>query len=331
MSNKKEEHGKIRIVILYHHPDDKDFKIRLRDHLSHLIRKSIADIWDEGMINAGAEQEKEIQIQIQSAEIVLFLISASSLAHDSLNSQLKKVIHRHEQEGLSLIPIRARSFVLEGSDLEKYQILPRNGKPVNDNSWNDADEPYKEISEETTRLCEQILQRQRPMLRGNKQLNPEFYELEQSFISSPDVTAMAHSKFDDYSNQPRSIAYFKVYKEQLADLRIRMMVRRDNFCEGNITDINMVISLLKGVNERLQKQHPIFVTRYWRDISNLIEIAEKLKDKVCDPKFSNPNQVHIGVATYILPFCRKVEEFENAFENLASHSIIDNMHPISSN
>lgn len=330
LPNKEEDQEKIRIVILYH-PDERGFKVKLREHLSTLTKKSIADIWDEELIIAGENEEKEIQQQIQTAGIVLFLISASSMACKSLDTQLKRVIYRHEQESLPLIPVRVKSFDLKGSDLEKYRILPKNGKPVNDSSWNDADEPFKEISEETKKICEQISQTQKTMLGGNYQLNPEFYELEHSFISSPDSSVMNHPKFDDYADRSNTMAHFKIYKEQLLDIRTRMKNRRYNFCADNIEDINKVIGLLKGIDERIQRQKPTFITKYWREIESLISNANQLKLKIADPKYNDPIYTHVAVGSLIVPFCKRLEEFDKLFDHIADSSILDHMDPINPN
>ena len=327
MPNNNNEYGKIRVLILYH-PDEQAFKVRLRNHLSTLTNNAIADIWDEEMIIAGANREAEIQQQIQIAQIALFLISSSSIASESLDNHLKRVISRSEKEELFLIPVKVKSFHLKGSYFEHCQILPRNGNPVNHSSWNDADEPYKEISEETTRLCEQISQRQRTMLGGKQPINPEFYELEHSFISLPDVLVTGHPKFEEYVVKSHTMAHFTIFKEQLSDIRIRMKNRRRNFTGGNMGDIDLVIELLKDINERLQKQKPEFIKKYWKDVESTIADAIQIRKEISKTNYNDPEEMDYAIVAYIYPLCEKIEEFEILCSQMAKHSIIDSMGPI---
>lgn len=325
MSNRKDEHRTVNLVVLYHE-DDNEFKTKLRDHLSVLERKRIISIWDTAQLFAGTEFSKEINERLELADIVLFLVSSSSMASQKLwDNELKIVFYRKFNEELILIPILIRAFFLEESGLEKYQPLPKNGKPITDTYWGGRDTPYEEICKEIARICGEMKLKANSMPRESK-LNLEFYELEQSFISLPDLNAMAHSKFEGYSKYPRITAHFKVYQAMLNDIKNRMKNRKYDFFE-NIDDLNEVIGILKGVSQRIQDQKPLFRS-YSQEIEATLLAAEELRDKIGDPKNNSSTYIDIAIAKYIFPFCEKLDRLEKIFGRIASNSILDQTGPI---
>jgi len=325
LSNRKDEHRTVNLVVLYHE-DDNEFKSKLRDHLSVLERDRIISIWDTALIFAGAELSKEINKHLELADIVLFLVSSSSIASQQLwDNELKIVFYRQQNEELILIPIKARAFDLGGSGLEKYKILPPNGQPID--SWGKDETPYVEIKKEIARICEEVKLKSNNM-PGENRPNPEFYELEQSFISLPDLLATLHPKFKEYVVKSHTMAHFTIFKEQLSDIRIRMKNRRRNFTGGNMGDIDLVIELLKDINERLQKQKPEFIKKYWKDVESTIADAIQIRKEISKTNYNDPEEMDYAVVAYIYPLCEKIEEFEILCSQMAKHSIIDSMGPI---
>lgn len=289
MLNKEKERRKIRILIL-HHPDDQYFKARMSNHLSALTIKSIADIWDEDTIHAGAEREKEIQYQIQNAGIVLFLISASSMASKSLNEQLNMVIYRHKQESLHLIPIRVRYFYLKKSDLEQYQILPRNGKSLDDSSWNSPDEPYAEISREVAKIAHALNSGE-----SETKQSSEFEDTKHQFA------------FSDYFSQQKSDIPHESYNKEIIKISNTLLAKAQDIKQNPVlfgsyiyltTELNEINSLKEMISGQLNlgNKHHTF--------NNYMEEAAKI---IIDLLMRLSHEKHDG-------FGKRLYELSNALQ-----------------
>ncbi len=323
------EHGTpVRLVVLYH-PKDAAFKRRIVNHLAGLERQTIIRIWAKDLILAGSQHEEETKRALEEAEIILFLVSSDSVAAEGLwSKELGIGIQRAEKESVRLIPVLVRHFHLEETPLKAYERLPRNGQPVDSKEWRSKDEPYLEISREISKICVKITRKRAWEAIGQAgELNPEFQELEQSFVNSPDDEVMSHPNFRNYDDQPRSTAHFKIYRQMLAEIRERMEQRTYNFCAGNIEDANKVISILDRVRERIAKSGIKINAQNWEEIGILKEEAKSLKIAISDPKFEESRHMENAIGKYILPFCDEIRQLEENFDRLAANSILDELPP----
>jgi len=75
-----------RVFISYSRADRKWLE-RLQVHLRPLIRTSIADVWDDGRIQAGDAWRVEIRKAIEAATVAVLLVSADFLASDFVESE----------------------------------------------------------------------------------------------------------------------------------------------------------------------------------------------------------------------------------------------------
>ncbi len=82
---------------------------RLDDHLTILKREGIISEWHDGDISAGLEWEEEIHQHLQSAQIILLLISSSFLASDyCYDIEMQKALEKQENGTARVIPIILR-------------------------------------------------------------------------------------------------------------------------------------------------------------------------------------------------------------------------------
>ena len=71
----------IKVFFSYSHRDE-ELRDRLADHINPLKLEGIIDVFYDRDIDAGSEWSKEIEKQLNSAQIILLLISAQFLASD---------------------------------------------------------------------------------------------------------------------------------------------------------------------------------------------------------------------------------------------------------
>ena len=118
---------------------------RLDDHLAILKREGVISEWHDGDISAGQEWEEEIHQNLQSAHLILLLISSSFLASDYCYAiEMQKALEKQETGTARVIPILLRECDWQIAPFRKLQALPSNGKSVT--MWRDKDAAFADIA-----------------------------------------------------------------------------------------------------------------------------------------------------------------------------------------
>ena len=120
-----------------------------------LRREGIIRPWHSQQIEPGQEWEQETASHIDSAQIILLLVSSSFLASDQLyDHELLRAMERQASGDARVVPIILRSVDLDRTPFKKLLALPRNGRPID--TWRNADEIWSSITREIRQLCEQL-------------------------------------------------------------------------------------------------------------------------------------------------------------------------------
>ncbi len=146
--------GPIEVFISYSEEDEK-FKKQLETHLAMLRREDIIRPWHSQLIELGREWEQETASHIDSAQIILLLVSPSFLASDQLyENEMMLAMERQVSGDARVVPIILRSVDLGQTPFKRLLALPRNGRPID--TWRNADEIWSSIAQEIRQLCEQL-------------------------------------------------------------------------------------------------------------------------------------------------------------------------------
>ena len=93
----------IEIFYSYAH-EDEALRKELEKHLTSLQRQGIIAGWHDRLISAGTEWEHQIDSHLNTAGIILLLISASFIASKYCYSiEMKRALERHEARGGHLV------------------------------------------------------------------------------------------------------------------------------------------------------------------------------------------------------------------------------------
>src|SRR6266705_4156000 len=131
------------VFISYSH-QDQALRQKLDNHLSNLKRQKIITSWYDGEITAGTNWQSQIMQHLNSAQIILLLISDDFMASDFCYSiEMNRAIARHDANQVRVIPIILRPVDWQGAPFEKIQALPTGGKPVTD--WPNQDSAFLDI------------------------------------------------------------------------------------------------------------------------------------------------------------------------------------------
>ena len=136
-ANEHIDKAAVEVFIVYA-SQDREFYDDLETHLKRFENDGIIELCH---IRGGDSLPHR---GIQSAQIVLLLISSKFEGSDICKVHLARALERHEIEGISLIPILVRPYAWEQSWLRQFVVLPSNQKAVSEYSIRDV--AMKEIA-----------------------------------------------------------------------------------------------------------------------------------------------------------------------------------------
>jgi hypothetical protein len=125
---------------------DKPLLDDLRNHLKILERQGLITIWNDTDISPGSDWEDEVEKHLNTAHIILLLISSDFVASDYCYSkEMKRAIERHERGEARVIPVILRPGYWHGAPFTRLHALPSGAKPVISSSWHSQDEALLDV------------------------------------------------------------------------------------------------------------------------------------------------------------------------------------------
>jgi tetratricopeptide (TPR) repeat protein len=144
----------VEVFYSYSHKDEW-LRDELETHLSLLKRTGVIADWHDRRITAGTEWAGQIDEHLESAGVILLLISADFLASDyCYDIEMKRALERHESREARVIPIIIRPVDWRGAPFGKLQALPTDGKAVT--SWPNRDEAWTNVAQGIRTAVEEL-------------------------------------------------------------------------------------------------------------------------------------------------------------------------------
>lgn len=141
-----------RIFLSYSHKDD-SYREELETHLAGLRRLKLIEMWTDRAIDGGEDWNQTISDKLESADIILFLVSAAFINSDYIwGVELKRAMERHEEGTARVVPIIVRPCEWKDAPFAKLQALPRDAKPIT--KWSDRDEAWMLVAQGIRRVVE---------------------------------------------------------------------------------------------------------------------------------------------------------------------------------
>ncbi len=148
------ENQAIEVFFSYAH-EDEELRDKLAKHLKLLERQKVISAWYDGDISAGDEWRQKIEQRLNSADVILLLISDDFLASDFCwGVELKRAMQRHEAGKARVIPIIVREVDWKEAPFGKLQALPKNARPVA--NWGKRDQAFTDIAKGIRKAVEEI-------------------------------------------------------------------------------------------------------------------------------------------------------------------------------
>src|SRR5437879_3717422 len=138
MSAQDTHNDGVLLFFSYAHEDEK-LRDKLATHLSLLKRQGVISDWYDRDITAGTEWKGQIDSRLESARVILLLISSDFLASAyCYDVEMKRALERHEAGEARVIPIFLRPVDWKGAPFSKLNGLPTDTRPVT--KWKNRDE-----------------------------------------------------------------------------------------------------------------------------------------------------------------------------------------------
>ena len=118
---------------------------KLEAHLSLLKRQGLISLWYDRLISPGTNWARAIDTRLETASVILLLVSADFFASDyCYGVEMKRALARQEAGEARVIPILVRAVDWANAPFAHLQALPTDAKPLV--AWQDTDAALADIT-----------------------------------------------------------------------------------------------------------------------------------------------------------------------------------------
>lgn len=131
--------------------EDQEMLVILTKYLSPLQKLGQIAIWSVIDLNPFVGWDKELHQHLESAGLILLLISPDFLASDYCYDVLmKRAMERHKQGSAVVLPLLLRPTYWKNMPFAQLRMLPNNGLPLS--KWPDQDDAFLDILQEIEKV-----------------------------------------------------------------------------------------------------------------------------------------------------------------------------------
>ena len=141
-----------RLFISYSH-EDSQFLMEFKAHLSPLVNSRTLTSWSDLELVLGDELDEKLRSELQSADLVAFLVSSDFLSSISCyQDELIRVLELRSSKPIEVLPIILRSCLWEDTPLRRFLAAPQDGKPIS--TFSDRDAAWLDVVHQIKRRAE---------------------------------------------------------------------------------------------------------------------------------------------------------------------------------
>jgi len=142
-------------VFLSYARKDAVLRDELVAHLTALKWRGVIQDWNDEQIEAGTDWDKAIASHMDSADIILLLLSADFLASDYSWDEAQRALKRHESGQARVIPVLLRPVAhLSDTPFANLQFSPSGGKPIT--RWEDKDAAFLSVARDIRKAAGEL-------------------------------------------------------------------------------------------------------------------------------------------------------------------------------
>jgi hypothetical protein len=141
-------------VFLSYSSKDQALVDQFTAHLTALKWRGIIQVWHDHQIEAGTDWSKAITSYLDSADIILLLLSSDFLASEYSLDEAHRALRRYESGQARVIPVLLRPVDFLATPFSNLQVAPIGGKPVA--LWEDKDAAFLSVVREIRKAAEEL-------------------------------------------------------------------------------------------------------------------------------------------------------------------------------
>jgi len=140
----------VKVFISYSHADERVLE-RLHKHLAMMQRDRLISAWYDHAILPGANLDRTIKSELESADIFVALLSPDYLASNYCYEKEFEFAQEQARDGsLRIVPVVAEPCDWLSSPFREFMALPKEGKAISE--WTNANNAYLDIVNGLRRL-----------------------------------------------------------------------------------------------------------------------------------------------------------------------------------
>jgi tetratricopeptide (TPR) repeat protein len=144
----------VEVFCSYAHEDETWLR-KLETHLSLLKRQGLISLWHDRLIVPGTDWARALDTHLETASVVLLLVSADFFASDyCYGIEMKRALEREATGEARVVPILTRPVDWAGAPFAYLQALPTDAKPIA--SWRDTDQALADVAAGIRRMIEDV-------------------------------------------------------------------------------------------------------------------------------------------------------------------------------
>jgi len=198
--------------------EDEPLRQELEKQLRALRRQGIINLWHDRDISAGEEWQRAIDKHLNSANIILLLVSPDFIDSDyCYGIEMKRAMERHEREDARVIPIILRPVYWQKAPFGRLQALPTDAVPVTSPVWHTQDEAFFNVAEGIRLAVEEILAKGQVKQWYEKGLQlQEQKHYEDALVAFNQMLRFDPNNVEAYVNNGNVLIALKRYEDALA-------------------------------------------------------------------------------------------------------------------
>lgn len=144
----------VKAFLSYSH-QDQHYRDELETRLAMLKREGLVELWHDQRIGAGEPIDTTIAQQLESAELVLLLVSHHFLASDyCYEREMKNALERHSSGIARVVPIILSPCDWLHSPLASLRATPPDGRPIT--KFPDINEAFQLVVDDIRRAATEL-------------------------------------------------------------------------------------------------------------------------------------------------------------------------------
>lgn len=113
--------------------------------------QGLIEVWHDRRIEVGRALDDEISVNLEKADVILLLVSASFTASPyCFSKEMHRAMERHEDKSARVIPVILKPCDWHSAPFGKLLAAPKDGKAVT--SWANRDEAFADVAQQVRKV-----------------------------------------------------------------------------------------------------------------------------------------------------------------------------------